>query len=195
METGNNQRRGHKIQSIDQSKVHQATFVRLYRRYYDDVFRYCVHRLLDRHVAEDLTAEVFLKIAKHSGRFNGDEQQLRCWIYRITTNTINSYLRKTKRRRGLLLRLVERNRYRLTDQPESSNENLAPLKAALLSLKPRYQRIITLRFFENLKSEQIGQILGCTPGTARSQLARAVAQLRKKLIAAGVLNPGDNRYE
>jgi RNA polymerase sigma factor (sigma-70 family) len=48
-------------------------------------------------------------------------------------------------------------------------------------LKPRYQTIITLRFFENLKLTEIAEVLASSPGTVRSQLARALAKLRKVL--------------
>ena len=169
--------------------------LRLYCQYHDDVFRHCVHRLFDRHAAEDVTAEIFLKIVEHLHRFNGDERQLRPWIYRIATNSINNHLRKTVQRRGLRQRLIQRSRYHAEGQPEPPKENLVLLKDALLSLKPRYQTIITLRFFENRRSKEIAQMLGCTPGTARSQLARAVAQLRKKLTAAGALGSEGDRHE
>lgn len=190
-----NQQAAARTERTDQTEHPQTAFLHLYRRYYDEVFRHCVHRLFDRDTAEDITGEVFLKVGQHLERFNGDEVQLRCWVHRITTNAINSHLRKAARRRGLFQRLVDRDRSQSANPPESLDERRAQLKAAMLSLKPHHQRIIALRFFENLKSDEIGRILGCTPGTARSQLARAVAQLRKRLIAAEVLGPGDNRYE
>jgi RNA polymerase sigma factor (sigma-70 family) len=64
---------------------------------------------------------------------------------------------------------------------EASSERLALLREAILSLKPRHQAIITLRFFENLKLTEIAEVLGSSPGTVRSQLARALAKLRKVL--------------
>ena len=55
------------------------------------------------------------------------------------------------------------------------------MREAVLSLKPRYQTIITLRFFEKLKFVEIAEVLDSSPGTIRSQLARALAKLRKVL--------------
>jgi RNA polymerase sigma factor (sigma-70 family) len=66
----------------------------------------------------------------------------------------------------------------LTD--ESAGKS-ALLREAMLALKPRYQTIITLRFFENLKLTEIAEVLGSSAGTVRSQLARALAKLRKKI--------------
>jgi RNA polymerase sigma-70 factor (ECF subfamily) len=61
---------------------------------------------------------------------------------------------------------------------------MALLKQAMFALKPKYQTIITLRFFENLRLTEIAEVLGNSPGTVRSQLKRALARLRKKMAAA-----------
>ena len=58
------------------------------------------------------------------------------------------------------------------------------MREAVLALKPRYQAIITLRFFENLKLTEIAEVLGDSPGTVRSQIARALARLRRKIASA-----------
>lgn len=157
-----------------------AAFVQLYRRHYDAVFRYCAHRLFDRQTAEDITAEVFLKVVENLHRFRGNEKQFRNWLYKIATNTINNRLRKTVRRNTLLKTAYEQTDGQVDDCEESS-EKLALLREVVLSLRPRYQAIITLRFFENLKLTEIAEVLASSPGTVRSQLARALAKLRKKL--------------
>ena len=59
------------------------------------------------------------------------------------------------------------------------------VKQALLSLKPQQQTVITLRFFERLKLNEIAEILGQNPATTRSQLSRALRSLKRQLQAAG----------
>ena len=167
-----------------------AAFVQLYRRHYDDIFRYCVHRLFERHTAEDVTSEVFLKAARHICRFDGrDESQFRNWLYRIATNEVNSHLRKVTRHRRLLRRIGQGPDQTAAIGENPDAEQLGRLKEAVLRLKPVYQTIITLRFFENLKPTEIAEVLGCSAGTARSRLARAIAQLRRRLKAAGIEPP------
>jgi RNA polymerase sigma-70 factor (ECF subfamily) len=165
---------------ISEARNNPAVFVQLYRRHYDAVFRYCVHRLFDRHMAEDITAEVFLKVVENLDRFRGDEKQFRNWLYKVATNAVNDYLRKTARRDGLLKGACRQIGSQITDCDESA-EKLTLLREALLALKPRYQTIVTLRFFENLKLTEIAEVLTSNPGTVRSQLARALAKLRKVL--------------
>ncbi len=166
-------------QLIAQARNDPAAFVQLYRRHYDAVFRYCVHRLFERQTAQDVTSAVFLSVVENFSRFRGGEQQFRNWLYKITTNAVNSHLRQAARRNVLLKRAYEQvNNQNSTDV---SAEKLALLREAVLTLRPRYQTIITLRFFENLKLTEIAEVLGCGAGTVRSQLARALAKLRKVL--------------
>ena len=167
-------------QLVAETRNNSAAFVQLYRRHYDAIFRYCVHRLFERHTAEDVTSQVFLKVVENLGRFKGDERQFRNWLYKIATNAINDHLRRTARRDGLLKGARQQIGSQVADCDESA-EKLTLLREAVFALKPRYQTIITLRFFENLKLTEIAEVLASSPGTVRSQLARALAKLRKKL--------------
>jgi len=173
-------------QLITEARSNPAAFTRLYRRHYDAVFRYCSHRLFERHTAEDITSQVFLKVVENFSRFRGNEQQFRNWLYKIAANAVNEHLRKNARRDALLKHACKQAENQ--DSTDTSAEKLAVLKQAVLTLKPRYQAIITLRFFENMKLTEIAEVLGSSPGTIRSQLARALAKLRKKML------PG-RRYE
>jgi RNA polymerase sigma-70 factor (ECF subfamily) len=167
-------------QMITETLSDPAVFVKLYRRHYDAVFRYCIHRLFDRQTAEDITGEVFLRVVENLGRFRGNERQFRNWLYKIATNAVNDHLRRAGRRSSLLKGAYRQIDSQVTDCDEST-EKLILLREAVFSLKPRYQTIITLRFFENLKLTEIAEVLGSSDGTIRSQLARALAKLRKKL--------------
>ena len=54
---------------IEQARSEQTAFVQLYRRNYDDIFRYCAHRLFARVLAEDMTSAVFLKAIENFHNF------------------------------------------------------------------------------------------------------------------------------
>jgi RNA polymerase sigma-70 factor (ECF subfamily) len=171
------------VQLIEQAHSSPEVFARLYRRYYDAVFRYCVHRLFERQTAQDVTSIVFLRAVENFGRFKGSEQQFRNWLYKVATNAVNNHLRKAARRNELLKYAGGQNAGQKIDCEGPSQEKLAILKEAVLSLRPRYQTIITLRFFENLKLTEIAEVLSSSDGTIRSQLARALVKLRKKMRA------------
>jgi len=69
------------------------------------------------------------------------------------------------------------------DTNDDYSDKLVLLKKAMLSLKPKYQTIITLRFFEKLKLTEIAKVLEANPGTVRSQFSRALTKLRNKITS------------
>jgi len=76
---------------------------RLYELYYQPIFRFCVHRLFMKEIAEDVTSTVFLEVARGIRSFEGrGEQDFRNWLYVIAANQANAYIRKTSRRKTLL---------------------------------------------------------------------------------------------
>jgi len=64
------------------------------------------------------------------------------------------------------------------DGPADLVDARAALLAALRQLPPRQRAVVVLRYWEDLTDAQIGAALGCSPGTVRSQLSRALAKLR-----------------
>jgi len=160
-----------------------AAFGELYRQYYELVFRYCRRRLFLREVAEDLTAEVFLKAVEKFDGFRGDEPAFRVWLYRLATNCANEHLRKRSRRRALMEGLAREQRARNAEQApaERHADEPAVLKQAILRLSLREQAVIALRYFEDMEHAEIATIVGGSPATVRSQISRARARLQKML--------------
>lgn len=174
---------------IKQACSEPAAFARLYRVYYDSVFRYCSHRLFNRQLAEDVTSTVFFKAMNAMNSFKGNSKNFHNWLYRIATNTVNDHLRDAVKRKETI-RIVSDNirsgSHFIANNDLSDKKVL--LKQALLSLKPKYQAVITLRFFENMKLIEIAEVLGQKPATIRSILSRALDKLRKKLKATAIDN-------
>jgi len=162
-------------------------FARLYLMHYDAVFGYCLRRLFDRHSAEDVTSTVFFKVMHNLDSFDGTAIDFRSWLLRIATNAVNDHLRDV-RRRGAALEKAVKNSAAESDAAADCDPELLErkivLKEALLSLKPKYQTVITLRFFANMKLTEIAACLGKKPSTVRSWLLRATAKLRKTVDAA-----------
>ena len=162
-------------------------FAQLYLLHYNDVFHYCLRRLFDRHSAEDVTSTVFFKVMHYLSSFDGKVNDFRNWLLRIATNAVNDHLRNSKRRADVIRKVVRNTRAKSDFVIPSNNkllEKKALLKQAILSIKPKYQTVITLRFFENMKLTEIAACLGKNPSTVRSWLSRATEKLRKKLNTA-----------
>ena len=165
---------------IVQARTNYNAFSILYRRHYDAIFAYCVHRLFDRHLAEDITSQVFLRVVEKFNSFKGSEKQFRGWLFVIATNFINKHLRKAAVHKKAQKYLKE-NPKKHNNDLEDKTAKLESLKNAIHSLKPKYQTIITLYYFEKMKCTEIAEVVGASAATVRSQLSRGVEKLRKKM--------------
>jgi len=155
---------------------------RLYELYYERIFRFCVHRLFIKEVAEDVTSTVFLEVARRIRNFKGrTERDFQNWLYAIAVNQANAYIRKTSRRKRLLAKAVAAPAVLLRKNEAAGELSWPTLYAAILKLKPEHQTIITLRFFENLDFGQIAKILNAREATLRVTLHRILIKLRKHL--------------
>lgn len=100
---------------------------------------------------------------------------------------MNDHLRSSKRRAGAIKNI---ERQALADEAYVISEDFelqekkVLLKQAVLSLKPKYQTAIALRFFENMKLTEIADCLDENHATVRSRLSRGIVKLRKKLVDA-----------
>jgi RNA polymerase sigma-70 factor (ECF subfamily) len=155
----------------------------LYELYYERIYRFCVHRLFDKQIAEDVTSTIFLEVAKNIRIFSGQtEQDFRNWLYTIASNQSNSYIRKSSRRKKLLEQAARSTK---VSTEHNCNESIEPdwpsLYTAILKLKPKYQTIITLRFFENLPYEQIAEVLEMKESTLRVMVHRILNDLKNEL--------------
>jgi len=156
---------------------------RLYELYYERIFRFCVHRLFNKEIAEDVTSTVFLEVARTIRSFKGrTEADFQNWLYAIAANQANAYIRKTSRRKKLLKTAVGLTTVSATESTDKSSGSDWPmLYTAILKLKLQHQTIVALRFFENLKYEQLAQILNVKEATLRVTLHRILNELRSYL--------------
>jgi RNA polymerase sigma-70 factor (ECF subfamily) len=177
---------------IERARSDRTAFAQLYRIYYERVFRYCCRRLFNRHAAEDVTSTVFFRVLRTIGTFEGNSDGFRNWLYRIATNAVNDHLKTAKKRTEAIRNAADQygrgHKLAAESDKELQKKNLA-VKQAILGLKPKYQTVITLRFFEKMRLVEIAEILGKNPATIRTQLARALSGLRKELRATGHLEP------
>ena len=171
---------------VVRAKSDRAAFSLLYERYYPAVAKYCVRRLFDRTVAEDVLSEVFLEIAEHLPTFPGrTDTDFRRWMFRIATNAINAHLRQSRRRQELFEAAAQSGHWDRQGDPNPSSTEVGILDwptvhQALLEFDERDQTIVTLRFFADLSHEEIAEVVRATPGAVRTALSRTLARLREK---------------
>lgn len=101
---------------------------------------------------------------------------IKTWFYRILVNTAIDFLRKRKK-----LIVVEEEVLLSFDSGEMDNYENIDLRVALENLPDNYRSVIVLRYFEDLKLEEIGEVLNENVNTVKTRLYSGLKQLRIKM--------------
>ena len=164
---------------FERAKTDSDAFGGLYQRHYRMLSNYVFRRTGDVNATEDLVADAFMIVMRTLPRYRSRGVPLRFWLLRITTNVVNRWARRQRRRMALPLEadhLAGKTVSTTTGKEESEG-----VQRALLSLPPRYQAVLSLYHVEGLSVRETATILGCREGTVRSRLVRARDALRRQL--------------
>ena len=167
-----------------QPSEHAPSWEEIVEQHSDRVYRLALRLTGNRHDAEDLTQEVFVRVFRSlstysPGTFEG-------WLHRITTNL---FLDQARRQRRIRMEAMGEDAARVPSQddhgrPERGYEHAnldSDVQAALDALRPEYRAAVVLCDIEGLSYEEIAVTLGVKLGTVRSRIHRARAQLRDAL--------------
>jgi RNA polymerase sigma-70 factor (ECF subfamily) len=148
------------------------------------VYRLAFRLTGNRHDAEDLTQEVFVRVFKALPTFRPGT--LEGWMHRITTNLFLDQARRRRRIRFDALPLDFSDKVPgLTPSPDSAlaRDLFEPdIEAALAELPPEYRAAVVLCDIEGLTYDEIARALDVKIGTVRSRIHRGRSMLRKALM-------------
>jgi RNA polymerase sigma-70 factor (ECF subfamily) len=171
----------------------EAAFSYLLAVYQNPVYNLISHIVDASQDAPDVLQDVFLKVFKGIGQFNG-ESSLKTWIYRIAVHEASNHRRSWLRRKlresfsldddGAFTDAVLS---RSPEHPETPydvaelSERQRLVRRALASLAPPYRAVVVLREIEDLSYDEIAQVLCISEGTVKSRLLRGRELLKRKL--------------
>lgn len=171
------------------------TWQEIVEQHTDRVFRLALRLTGNRHDAEDLTQEVFVRVFRslhtyEPGTFEG-------WLHRITTNL---FLDQARRRQRIRFDALSEERAAKLTSPSPAPETAytertfeADVESALAALPPDFRAPVVLCDIEGLTYEEIAQILDVKLGTVRSRIHRGRSLLRAAL-AHRAPTDGRSRY-
>ncbi len=154
-----------------------ADFDEFVAAHVDDLLRTAYLIAWDEAEAEDLVQECLLKVARRWPRVRSMDQP-RAYARRILINIATDGARGRARRRveldppppGVAERSVD---------PLAALETHVELVEALGQLPPRQRAVLVVRYFHDLTEAQAAEVLGCSPGTVKSNASRGLARLRE----------------
>ena len=171
------------------------TWDEIVERHSDQVFRLAYRLTGNRHDAEDLTQEVFVRVFRNLDRYTPGT--FAGWLHRVTTNLFLDQARRKQRIR--FDALSDERASRLTSSGPTPDVAYADqtfdddVERALATLPPDFRAAVVLCDVEGLAYEEIAEILGAKLGTVRSRIHRGRAMLRTAL-AHRAPAPGRDRY-
>jgi RNA polymerase sigma-70 factor (ECF subfamily) len=163
---------------VQQAQRDPQAFGPLYDRYVDRIYGFAFRQTGDEALAGDVTSATFEKALRNLRRFRWQGISFCAWLYRIARNEITQTYRRQRLFTPLLTWQVSEINVELTVQ---ANEQRDALEVAFSNLSEDDQDVLALRFFEDLPSAEVAEILGCSVQNVYMRLHRALGRLRKRL--------------
>jgi RNA polymerase sigma factor (sigma-70 family) len=182
VETGLSDKAKHDLKVIDRA-LHgdSKAYTELLTRYRDSVYYVLLRMVNNPSDAEDLTIEAFGKAFHNLSKYV-PSHAFSTWLFRIATNNCIDFMRKKSQSPRPFdqdegeedeMEATVASDMRLPDEVMMDRETAASLNRIVKSLKPRYRRLIELRYFEDYSYEDIATELSLPIGTVKARLFRA----------------------
>lgn len=161
----------------------QKAYAELMARYKDSIYYMLLKMVNNRDDAEDLTIEAFGKAFRNIRQYTPD-YAFSTWLFKIATNNCIDFIRKKRKMMLSLDRGFEnedgqevgidvRSEGPAPDDLMMKKQKVMMMKDVVEKLKPRYRRLVELRYYQELSYEEISEELQLPLGTVKAQLFRA----------------------
>lgn len=151
----------------------QSTFARLADRYMDMVYRLACNYLRSPQDADDVTQETFLRLLRTNTAFESEEHVKR-WLVRVAINEAKRLQCSPWRRHAAPLSGLE-------ETPLFPDEEQRELFDAVMELPRKYRVPLYLYYYEGYAAKEVAVLLGRSPSTVQTWLARGREQLKTRL--------------
>jgi RNA polymerase sigma factor (sigma-70 family) len=170
------------LEKFQNEESRNYAFNLLIRKYQQRVYGHIRKMVIDHDDANDITQEVFIKVWNNLLDFR-EHSQLFTWIYRIATNECLSFLKKKRRKFFLPINDVEKElREKLESSPFIEGETIQlKLQKALLKLPEKQRLVFNMKYYDEMKYEEISGILGTSVGALKASYHLAVKKIEEFL--------------
>ena len=159
----------------------------LFERHHRPLFRYFVSMNRNRELSEDLVQDVFFRMLRYRASYD-PAQSFTAWMYQIARNASVDQAQKRKAEVVGIDEFDDRRMEPVSSAPgpeesAAKGQDLVLLRRALDRLPADKRELLVLSRFQNMKYEQIAEILGCEPGTVKVRVFRAMRALEQAYFA------------
>ncbi|MDX1435158.1 MAG: sigma-70 family RNA polymerase sigma factor [Anaerolineales bacterium] len=167
----------------------EDAFVELYEQHRSAVFTYIYYRVADQATAEELMAEVFVRMVEGAHRYKAQGKPVLAWLYTIARNLVIDHHRKTSRYQEVP---IDSQLPAEAVGPEGVIEgalNADCLQRALEHLTEDQRLVILLKFVDRRSNAETAAILGKSEGAVKSLQHRALGALKRVIAREGCYEP------
>ena len=167
------------IAKFAEESTREEAFRLLLKKYQQKIYWHVRRMVIDHDDADDVVQDIFVKIWKNLGNFREDSQ-LYTWLYRIATNECITFLNKKKQKQNVSLdddttaylaeTLADGNYF-------NGDKAQMKLQQALLTLPEKQKLVFNMKYFEDMKYEEISDVLGTSVGALKASYHLAVKKI------------------
>ena len=166
------------IQNLLNPATQNAAFQKLLSDYQRPLYSHIRNIVLNHDDADDVLQNTFVKVFQHLKNFKG-ESKLFSWMYRIATNESITFINKKAKRNcitseALQSRIVDNLR---ADTYFDGNEIQIKLQKAIALLPQKQQLVFKMKYFQEIKYEEMSEILGTSVGALKASYHHAVKKI------------------
>ena len=166
------------IFSLLNPKTQNEAFQRLMQDYQKPLYNHVRNIVLSHDDADDVLQNTFVKVFQNLKNFKGDSK-LFTWMYRIATNEALTFLNQKAKKSGISsVELQNKAIDNLkADVYFDGDEIQIKLQKAIAELPDKQQLVFKMKYFEDLKYEEISEILGTSVGALKASYHHAVKKI------------------
>ncbi|WP_293903519.1 MULTISPECIES: RNA polymerase sigma factor [unclassified Sphingobacterium] len=167
------------IAKFAEESTREEAFRLLLKKYQQKIYWHVRRMVIDHDDADDVVQDIFVKVWKNLGNFREDSQ-LYTWLYRIATNECITFLNKKKQKQNVSLdddttaylaeTLADGNYF-------NGDRAQMKLQQALLTLPEKQKLVFNMKYFEDMKYEEISAVLGTSVGALKASYHLAVKKI------------------
>ena len=171
------------LQKFADPGTRNEAFNLLLKKYQQKIYWHIRRLVINHDDADDLVQEVFIKVWKNLADFRSDSQ-LYTWLYRIATNESITFLNRQKLKNNVSLDEVG---YDLAESLSDStyfdgDKAQMKLQKALLTLPEKQRLVFNMKYFDEMKYDEISEILGTSVGGLKASFHLAVKKIEQYLL-------------
>ena len=166
------------IQELLNPKTQNQAFEKLLKEYQKPLYNHIRNIVIDHDDADDVLQNTFVKVFQYLNKFKG-ESKLFTWMYRIATNEALAFLNQKAKKNGVSSETLQNKTIDnlKADVYFDGNEIQIKLQKAIVLLPEKQQLIFKMKYFEELKYEEISEILGTSVGALKASYHHAVKKI------------------